>query len=109
MTERKPKAVRLALESSGYQRLLKCGEDTSAVHSGMVCLEPGKSIGNHSTNDGEEVIIVLNGEGEISFDDYETLKMAEGFLIYCPSYTEHDVKNSGNELLKYVFFVAKVS
>ena len=109
MSERKPKAVRLALESYGYQRLLNCGEDTSALHSGMVCLDPGKSIGNHSTNDGEEVIIVLNGEGEMSFDDYETLKMAEDFLIYCPSHTEHDVKNTGNETLKYVFVVAKVS
>lgn len=107
MNQLKPKAIKINCESNEYQRLLKCGEDTTAIHAGMVCLEPGKSVGKHNTKDGEEIILVLGGEGEMSFNGSESLKMQEGFLMYCPTYTEHDVKNTGNELLRYVFVVSK--
>ena len=108
MNQLTAKAIKINCESNDYQRLLKCGEDTAALHAGMVCLQPGMSVGKHNTKDGEEVLIILEGEGEISFVGSESLKMEKGFMIYCPSFTEHDVRNTGSEPLRYVFVVAKV-
>jgi quercetin dioxygenase-like cupin family protein len=107
MKQLEPKAIKINCESNEYQRLLKCGEDTSTIHAGMVCIEPGKSIGKHNTKSGEEVMIVLEGEGEVLFDSQESLKMETGFLIYCPSFTEHDVKNTGKRILRYIFVISK--
>lgn len=109
MNNPKPMSIKLDFDSSGYQRLLKCDENTIAVNSGLVCLEPGESIGKHNTNNGEEVIIVLNCEGEICFDGYDKLKAEDGILIYCPSNTEHDVRNTGSESLRYVYIVTRVN
>lgn len=108
MNQLKPKAIKLKCESNEYQRLLKFREDTASIHAGMVCLEPGSSVGKHNTKDREEVIFVLEGEGEVLLDDSSSLKIEEKVLVYCPSFTEHDVKNTGNKLLRYIFVVAQV-
>jgi quercetin dioxygenase-like cupin family protein len=109
MNNRTPISIKLDFDSSGYQRLLKCDKNTIAVNSGLVRLEPGESVGKHNTNNGEEVIIVLNGEVEICFDGYDKLKVEDGILIYCPSNTEHNVRNTGSELLRYIYVVTHVN
>lgn len=107
MTDIKPKRLKLAIESNEYQRLLKRGEESVSMHSGLVTLESGKSVGKHSTRDCEEMIIVLKGNGELLFANNESIKMEEGFILYCPPDTEHDVKNTGKKLLKYIYVAAK--
>jgi mannose-6-phosphate isomerase-like protein (cupin superfamily) len=106
MNNIKPKAIKLAIDSIEYQRLLRRGDDTVSMHSGLVTLEPGKSVGKHSTKDCEEMIIVLNGSGEMRFNNDEMLKL-ENFILYCPPATEHDVKNTGEKPLKYIYVAAK--
>ena len=107
MNDNKPKAIKLAIDSIEYQRLLKRGDDTVSMHSGLVTLEPGKSVGKHSTKDCEEMIIVLKGSGEMILNNDEMLKMEENFILYCPPATEHDVKNTGEKPLKYIYVAAK--
>lgn len=107
MTYIKPKRIKLAIESNEYQRLLKRGEESFSMNSGLVILEPGNSVGKHSTRDCEEMIVVLEGTGKIIFNLHETLDMEAGFILYCPPDTEHDVKNSGKKLLKYIYITAK--
>ena len=108
MNNIKPRVIKLAIDSNEYQRLLKRGDDTVSMHSGLVTLEPGKSVGMHSTKDCEEMIIVLKGSGEMRFNNAEMLKMEENYILYCPPATEHDVKNTGEKPLKYIYIAAKI-
>jgi quercetin dioxygenase-like cupin family protein len=109
MNEIKPKRIKLVLDSDEYQRLLKRGVDAVSMHSGLVTLKPGKSVGKHSTENCEEMIIVIDGEGEMLFSNLETLKMDEGFILYCPPNTEHNVKNTGEKSLKYIYVAAQTN
>jgi mannose-6-phosphate isomerase-like protein (cupin superfamily) len=107
MNNLKPKAIKLIIDSNEYQRLLKRGNDAVSMHSGLVTLEPGKSVGKHSTKDCEEMLIVLKGSGIMVFNKDENLKVEEDMILYCPPATEHDVKNTGEILLKYIYIAAK--
>lgn len=107
MNDIKPKTIKLNIESNEYQRLLKRGEETVSMHSGLITLEPGMSVGKHSTKDCEEMIIVLKGSGELQFNSAETIKMKNGFIFYCPPDTEHNVKNTGEKPLKYIYVASK--
>ena len=107
MNDIKPKRIKLDINSNEYQRLLKRGVDAVSMHSGLVTLEPGKSVSKHSTENCEEIIIVLEGDGEMLFNNEEALKMDEGFILYCPSYTEHNIINTGEKYLKYIYVAAK--
>ncbi len=77
------------------------------MKSGLVVLTPGKSVGKHSTGQHEEVLVVLEGKGEMSLKDGSKLDVeAEPYALYCPPETEHDVTNTGSSVLRYVYVVA---
>lgn len=78
------------------------------MHSGLVTLQPGETVGKHSTENKEEAIVVLEGEGIFKIDRGEELNLEKGYFVYCPPHTEHDVLNCGKEPLKYIFIVSKV-
>ncbi len=107
MTKSKVKKIKLLLESNEYQRLLKRGEDSITIHSGLVTLNSGESVGKHNTNNCEEIIFVLEGKGELSIED-EIMEMQEGFVFYCPPHTIHDVTNAGDKVLKYIYVTAAI-
>ena len=48
---------------SRYQLLLEGKPQTSGMRSGHVCLQPGQSIGLHSTRAHEETLVFLAGKG----------------------------------------------
>jgi mannose-6-phosphate isomerase-like protein (cupin superfamily) len=91
-----------------YQRLLEGHPETSGMRSGLVTLEPGGSVGEHSTGSKEEAIIILQGKGELSCNGEVLATAGENTLIYVPPETTHDVKNTGEEVLKYVYVVSPV-
>jgi mannose-6-phosphate isomerase-like protein (cupin superfamily) len=72
-----------------------------------VVLLPGKSVGKHSTEQNEELLIVLEGQGEMSFKDGSKLPVKANSALYCPPQTEHNVTNTGTGVLRYVYVVAK--
>jgi quercetin dioxygenase-like cupin family protein len=76
------------------------------MKSGYVVLEPGHSVGKHSTEHHEEILIVLEGQGEMLFRDGSKLELKARSALYCPPETEHDVKNTGAGTLRYVYVVA---
>lgn len=61
-------------------------------------LEPGKEIGQHTDN-AEELLIVLQGQAEILIKE-ESQKVNTGGLVVVPSMFPHNIKNTGNEILK---------
>ena len=57
-----------------------------------------KSVGRHSTGQNEEVLIVLEGKGEMLFSGRPLVAGAGQSRVYCPPRTVHDVKNTGTAL-----------
>lgn len=78
--------------------------DSLQLHSGYVILEPGMEVGEHTTEGGEELIVMVEGKAEIISDGRaETVEAP--CVVLVPAYTVHNVKNRSGILLKYVYIV----
>jgi mannose-6-phosphate isomerase-like protein (cupin superfamily) len=102
----RPKVIVLDRSENGIQPVLNGPPETATMRSGYVVLDPGHAVGKHSTENHEEVLIVLEGQGEMLFHDGATLELKAHTALYCPPQTEHDVKNTGSAKLRYVYVVA---
>lgn len=104
-----PRAKVVKADRSGqeYVRLLGGPPETYAMRSGAVTLQPGQTIGWHSTHANEEAIIVLEGEGTLILNEDQELPLQAGYVAYCPPGTEHDVKNTGSGVFRYIYVVAR--
>ena len=76
------------------------------MKSGLVVLVPSKSVGKHSTGPHEELLVVLEGSGEMTFGDGSKLDVRGNHTLFCPPDTEHNVTNTGTATLRYVYVVA---
>jgi mannose-6-phosphate isomerase-like protein (cupin superfamily) len=87
-----------------YKRLFstKTGNAIS-VRSGYVVLRINESIGEHNTNGSEEVLIILEGKGELSINKEEKWAFEKDTALYVPPNTIHDIRNTGQGLLRYIF------
>jgi quercetin dioxygenase-like cupin family protein len=81
--------------------------ETASMESGLVTLDPGKSVGVHSTKGYEELLVPLAGEGELRVPGRQAIPIKKGCAVYSPPGTEHDVVNTGKAALTYIFVVAK--
>jgi len=79
---------------------------TAGMRSGVVVLRPGSAVGRHSTGAREEFIVVLDGSGEVRVEDAAPLAVSAGMGAYVPPERDHDVVNSGDGPLRYVYVVA---
>jgi mannose-6-phosphate isomerase-like protein (cupin superfamily) len=91
---------------NGVFPILAGPPETLTMKSGYVVLQPGQSVGKHSTEHHEEMLIVLEGQGEMRFQDASKLELKARTALYCPPETEHDVRNAGAAPLRYVCVVA---
>jgi len=76
------------------------------MKSGRVHLEAGKSCGQHSTKENEELLVFLTGEGKVHVDGTDPLVVGVGKVAYIPPKTLHDVENTGPGPLTYIYCVA---
>ncbi|MDX9856467.1 MAG: cupin domain-containing protein [candidate division Zixibacteria bacterium] len=98
----------LPKDADKYVRLIK-PDDSVRFHSGYVTLQPGESVGEHSTQGNEEIIVVLQGEGEARAESIPSpLSFRAPAIVYMPPHTIHNMTNTGAEPLRYVFTVAPV-
>lgn len=91
-----------------YQELLSAETQTNGMRSGLVRLEPGQSCGQHSTEAHEEMLVFLTGGGQIIIGNDGLYEMTENQVAYIPPRTLHDVKNTGQKPLAYIYCVAPV-
>lgn len=91
------------------QRLLAGAPATCGMRSGKVYLAPGQACGLHSTKDREELLVLLSGSGEVLIGQKDRFDIARGKVCYIPPQTPHDVRNTGDEPLIYVYCVAPVA
>ena len=89
-----------------YQPLLGGGPQTCGMRSGCVALEAGQECGEHSTEDYEEALVILEGEGVARIEGHGELPIRGGNLVYIPPHTRHNVVNTGSGLLRYIYIVA---
>ena len=91
---------------SGDCPLLKGSPQTAGMRSGFVRLEPGRSVGWHSTSQNEESLVILQGKGLALIEGQPNLSIEASELVYIPPATRHNITNSGSETLEYVYVVA---
>jgi quercetin dioxygenase-like cupin family protein len=102
-----PKAFAIKLDKGQrYLRILSGPPQNRALRSGLVCLAPGESVGQHDTGDHEELVIVLEGRGKMQGRG-GSIRMNGARAAYCPPHTEHDVVNTGSGPLRYIYIVTK--
>jgi quercetin dioxygenase-like cupin family protein len=101
------KVIRLETGGKDYLPLLSGPPETVTMRSGLVVLAPGKAVGKHSTGNHEELLVVLEGAGEMRITGETSLPVVAGTAIYCPPRREHDVLNTGASDLRYVYVVAR--
>ncbi len=79
---------------------------TAGMRSGFVRLNPGQTVGWHTTGKNEEALVVLHGKGKALIDGQPSLSFVAPALVYIPPATRHNVENTGSELLEYEYVVA---
>ncbi len=106
--QQKPHAKVVELDRSGAHDLplLAGPPETVTMKSGLVTLQPGQSVGQHSTAAHEEMLVILEGNGEMKVKDGATLRLDRDHVLYCPPQTTHDVTNTGAGVLRYIYIVA---
>ena len=95
--------------ADGRRTLLGGPKLAEGMRSGVVLLQPGHAVGRHSTHAREELIVVLEGSGELVVDGVDAVPLEAGSGAYVPPEQEHDVVNTGTGPLRYVYVVAPVA
>ena len=95
--------------SSSDCPLLRGAPQTTGMRSGFVRLKPGESVGEHSTQEHEEALVVLQGQGKAEVEGREALPISSRMLAYIPPRSRHNVTNTGSEVLEYVYVVAPIA
>ena len=90
----------------GFRTLFGAADRTTDFTVGVTELEVGGWLGHHR-HEPSEIYYVLSGEGTLSIDGQDHPVRA-GTAAYIPSNSEHAIRNSGNDQLRffYVFAVA---
>ena len=78
---------------------------TRGLRSGYVNLKPNQDVGEHNTENKEEIILILSGKAEIYCDKYPPISASSDSVIYIPPNTKHNVKNTGRGILRYIYIV----
>ena len=103
-----PLIIDLPLDKTDYFEILG---KTNAVkmRSGLVTLKPDAEVGSHDTEDYEELIVVLEGSGEVETAGVGRRKVTQGQVAYNPPHTQHNVINTGAMLMRYIYIVSKAN
>jgi len=95
-------------DNTEYQDLLGGRTQTCGMRSGRVYLQPGETCGRHNTEQYEELLIFLSGQGLALIGKNGSCKVGKGKVSYIPPHTVHNIENTGNEPLVYIYCVAPV-
>lgn len=103
----KPQPLTLRLDCPGGDcPLLRGTPQTAGMRSGFVRLKPGETVGWHTTGKNEESLVVLRGRGEARIEGQPPRGFAAPALAYIPPATRHNIANTADDLLEYVYVVA---
>jgi mannose-6-phosphate isomerase-like protein (cupin superfamily) len=92
--------------AQGDCHLLQGVPQTAGMRGGFVHLKPGATVGWHTTGKNEEALVILHGKGEALIEGQASQAFTAPELVYIPPATRHNVANTGQEPLDYVYVVA---
>ena len=78
-----------------------CGARQVTTHVSVI--DPGKAAHEPHAHAGEEVIFLLEGEGEFTIGDTRH-SVGPMTALFCPEHVLHGLRNSGSTPAKYVVF-----
>ena len=87
-----------------YKSLIK-PPDSKVMKSGRVMLDPGEEVGEHVTENKEEMIIVIKGTATLLMEGVSTI-VQPGETVYIKEGVRHNVKNETDRELEYVYVVS---
>ncbi|MEW6685921.1 MAG: cupin domain-containing protein [Candidatus Edwardsbacteria bacterium] len=90
-----------------YHDILKSTQSVT-MQSGLVSLQPGQDVGSHTTGKHEELLIILDGIGEVELEGLGRQRIQKGCVAYIPPATQHNVFNVGIYPLRYLWIVSRV-
>lgn len=103
-----PQPRLILLPIAGEQHVELLGTLVSAsLRSGYMELLPGESVGKHDSEENEELLIPLYGRGEFHSPGKDPLPIQSGCILYNPPHTLHEVINTGDEPLRYIYILSK--
>lgn len=92
-----------------FLRLFGSSSKEKGLVSGFVALKPGKSVGLHNTKNKEEALIILKGRAQVCCGKNPNVRKVKAIsFVYIPPKTDHDIKNIGKGVLRYVYLTASV-
>jgi len=101
-----PQPLSLPLACAGRDcSLLEGAPQTAGMRSGFVRLKPGESVGWHTTGKHEEALVILKGRGQAQIEGQAGRDFTAPRLVYIPPATRHNVVNTGNQPLEYIYVV----
>jgi mannose-6-phosphate isomerase-like protein (cupin superfamily) len=104
-----PRSIPIPSGGKSYLSLLGGPPDSVSMRSGYVELLPGESVGLHNTENCEELIVPLSGHGQLTSPGADPLPITINFVLYNPPNTPHDVVNTGDVPLRYIYIVTTSS
>ena len=99
----------LNLSENGTEKVTAILDSTKSVQmrSGFVTLQPGENVGSHNTGEHEELLVILDGKGEIDAQGLGKKEVAGGMVVYIPPKNQHNVFCAGSGPFKYIYVVSK--
>jgi quercetin dioxygenase-like cupin family protein len=98
----KARRMGILIRSLNEAGAIVSASNSHQIRSGLVVLEQGKEVGKHETGGGEELIVLLQGTGELQSDG-ETKTIHAPAAVLVPAHTAHNVRNSSKVPLRYVY------
>jgi len=96
-------------ELKGSQRFLRLFGESSKPYGlacGLVTLKSKESVGLHNTKNKEEALVILQGQAQVSYGKHSRIRVKKNCFVYMPPKTDHDLKNTGKGILRYVYLTA---
>ncbi len=90
-----------------YHEILKSTQSVT-MHSGLVSLQSGQAVGSHTTGKHEELLVILDGTGEVEIEGHGRQRIQKGCVAYIPPATQHNVFNVDTKPLRYIYVVSRV-
>jgi|GEM_PF-2016375 len=88
-------------------RVIRLNDSEKGVFRvGRIFLRPGEEIGQHKTENREEIIIVLRGEATLVKEGEKTF-LKERDVHFIGNGIVHNVKNESRKKLEYIYVVNK--
>jgi len=86
----------ITLQNDFFRKVLFTTDKSQLV---VMALKPGEDIGAEIHEDHDQFIRVESGTGKAIMDGVET-ELADGMAIVVPAGAEHNVINTGSEIMK---------